>query len=263
MSNEGFAQFSEGKQKTLMQSAIAKAGSERKLAKLAGIPTGSISSLKQEKRNISMKYLKRVSCFLNIRWEDSGYSILLPRNWGQIKGGRNLIEKKTIQGSMEETIQRLKEASSRRMHKWHTEMKATRPIEYHRWQYERFKKVGRGYCCTLANGTKVRNLLEQEVGNFLFNRFSAVEYEPYLNACGSTYFPDFLCQNVVIEVTGWKHPSSAKLHRLFRKIKDLESEGYAVCFYIPMTHRKFYKCLTCPTFSDLKELEEFIDASVA
>lgn len=260
-----FYKFKKGKQRELIQKAITKAGSERKLAKMTGIPNGSIYNLKFEKRNLSESNVMKLLNFLNIEKKEIQREVLeiLPDNWGQIKGGKNLIKKKIKEGTLEETIERLKKASSKRMKKWHKDMKENEPKRYYIWQYERFKKIGKGYPFTLLNGIKVRNLLEKEVGDLLVNNFSSFMYEPYLNIGSKAYFPDFIYENIIIEVTEWKHPDKDKIQKLIRKSKDYKKEGFIVCFFIPERYRKFYKEIKSPIISTLPELKEFINASVA
>lgn len=258
-----FYQFKEGDQRKLIQRAIAKSGSEIKLSKLTKIPKGSISSIKLEKRNLSEKYAIELCKFLNISIEDMDYIGLLPSNWGQVKGGRNLIQNKIKEGTLKDTVEVLRKVSSKRMKQWHKFMKENNTKEYYLWQYERFKKVGRGYSFALKNGTKVRNILEKKIGNFLSTLPAHFEYEPYVNIKGKVYFPDFKYNNLIIEVTEWKHPSPDKMKILNRKCEDYRSANYRFCFFIPKPYRKFYKGLHGSIVSTLPDLRDFIDASVA
>ncbi len=187
----------------------------------------------------------------------------LSQNWGRVKGGNALIKKKVKDGTLGETIDRLKKASSARMKIWHQDMKKNCPEEYYRLQYERFKKVGKGYQIRLDNGISVRSELEAMVGNFLAEYFPSFQYESYLNVGGKVYFPDFAYKNVIIEVTEWKHPSKEKIQRLMEKAKAYNLASYMVCFFIPLRYRKFYKELRSPIFSALPDLKHFINASVA
>ena len=139
-----FYKFKKGKQRELFVRAINIAGSERKLAKLSGIAKGSISSIKLEKRGLTEKQAKKICEFLKIELGCLGYEECLPDNWAQIKGEKKLIENKRRKGIMNETIERLKRVSSKRMKEWHNTMKETDLKNYHIKQYERFKKVGRG-----------------------------------------------------------------------------------------------------------------------
>jgi hypothetical protein len=257
-----FYKFVKGEQRKLLLKAIAKAGSERKLAELSGIPESSIYFLKFEKRNISERYLAGLIKFLNINMSNLKNFQILPSNWGQIKGGKNLIKQKRRENTLQETVERLRKVSSKRMIMWHKYMKKNHPEKYHVLQYERFKKIDGGYKFILKNGVKVRNKLEKEVGNFLVDNFFGFKYEPYLNINGNVYFPDFLYKKVIIEVTEWKSPDNRKIRRLATKIKDYRTAGYVVCFYIPSAYRKFYKELDSPVLSNLSKLGAHI-ASVA
>jgi len=251
-----FYRLKKGKLREIALRAITKAGSERKLAKLISIPKGSIYALKFEKRNLSEKYSEKLCDYLKIGFENLDIEEILSDNWGQIKGGNNLIKKKKTEGTFKETISRLKKSSSKRMKKWHRHMKKNEPEKYHTWQYERFKKIGKGYQFSLINGIKVRNLLEKMVGDFLCKNIDSFDYEPYMNIKGKAYFPDFVYNKTIIEVTEWKNPSVDKINKLKRKEKDYKKEGYNVVFFIPRLYRKFYKGLNSPVISALPELKE-------
>lgn len=252
--------FKKGRQQEIVQKAILLAGSERKLAKIAGIPKSSINSLKFEKRNLSGKYAKGLFRLLNVKEGDIKDDILeiLPDNWGQQKGGISLIRTKKENGTFRETILKLNRASSKMMKEWHKHMRENEPEKYYKWQYERFKKIGGGYKFRLSNGVKVRNRLEKEVGDFLIGLLPGVQYEPYVNIFGKAYFPDFVHKSRIVEVTEWKHPGKERLSYLKRKIRDYTKGGYFVCFFIPKRYRKFYKGIGDILISDLSELQSFM-----
>ncbi len=258
-----FYKFKKGKQRELLQRAIKKAGSERKLAKSTKLPKGSISSIKLEKRVLSEKHALEICNFLNISLNEMNYKEKLPHNWAQIKGGNILIMRKKENGTFQETVERLRKVTHKRLVEWHKYMRENEPKKYYTWQYERFKKVGRGYQYSLTNGTKVRNELEKEVGDYLIKHFNGVEYEPYINIKDKAYFPDFKYKNVLVEVTEWKHPSEKRIKNLKRKCNDYEAQNYVLCFYIPRIFRKFYKFLKSPVITTLPKLKEFINASIA
>ena len=258
-----FYNFKKGKQRQLIEKAINKAGSERKLSSITNIPKGSISALKFEIRNLSDKHAEKICRFLDINLQDMHYEKTLPSNWGQVKGGKNLIKIKKKTGTIVETIERLKIATNKRLKEWHRNMKENNPEQYHLWQYERFKKIGKGYTYMLSNRIKVRNSLEQEIGNFLLEHYKETEYGPYLNIRGKAYFPDFKIKNVLIEVTEWKHPELKKREYLKKKCIDYKKQGYISCFFIPPEYRKFYKFLKSPVITSQSELKRFLDASIA
>ena len=90
-----------------------------------------------------------------------------------------------------------------------------------------------GYNEKTGCGLSVRNKLEREVAEFLESLNVDFLYEPYINVNGKVYFPDFIVNSAVIEVTAWKHPSKEKIAYLNNKIKNLELKGYKVYFFIP------------------------------
>jgi|GEM_PF-1581057 len=262
-----FLKFKKGKQAKFIIQAIIKAGSERKLAKIIGIPKGTIYGYKFEVNNISDVRFKIILGFLGDPYSKYRQHIIkeLPSNWGKVKGGINCVVKKKQDGTFRETIEKLRKVSSKRMKNWHDQMKRDYPKEYHIWQYERFKKVGRGYTYHLKNQIPVRNKLERKIGNFLISEGINFEYEPYLNVGGKAYFPDFKTNNIVIEVTEWMHPSSKKLAYLNKKIKDYKFNSMVVIMFIPPNIRKFYKEIDgyCNITSTLQDLKELLNASVA
>jgi hypothetical protein len=258
-----YLQFKKGKQKSLMHKALKKAGSERNLEKYSGIPKSSIYYLKFEKRNLSISYALKLCDFLSLKLKDLHYDSILNSNWGQIKGGKELIKKKRKDGTFQETIERLKISSSKRMKLWHSKMMNDNHKKYYDIQHERFRKVSGGYPLKLKNGIKVRNKLEKEVGDFLISELDSFQYEPCFNVGGKAYFPDFLFGKIIIEVTEWMHPSEEKINNLKRKIKDYKRKGYRTCFFIPLKHRKFYKEIDDFIISDFLKLRKFINAPVA
>ena len=143
-------------------------------------------------------------------------------------------------------------------------MREKNPEKYYVWQYDRFKKIGKGYPLKLFNGVKVRNKLEKQIGNFLINRKVVFSYEQYININGKAYFPDFIIdENIILEVTEWKHPSIEKLKNLMRKADEYKLKNYKILFFIPENCRKFYKDLKAPITSNLNELEILIKGFVA
>lgn len=168
------------------------------------------------------------------------------------------MKQKKINGTFNATIKKLKESSSIRMKQWHRDMKQKSPREYHIWQYERFKMIGGGYKCKLLNGIPVRNKLEREVGDFLLSQKIRFDYEPYININGKAYFPDFKINNIIIEVTEWKHPSSDKIINLQMKVKNYDDSGFETIVFIPPNLRKFYKPVNCTIVSSLTDLRNIL-----
>src|SRR3989344_910058 len=93
--------FKKGKQILLMEKAIKKAGSERKLKKILKIPNQTINHYRNELVNISKERLDLIINFLgiNIREIDKLIEKRLDENWGRYKGGRNLIRKHKLRGT--------------------------------------------------------------------------------------------------------------------------------------------------------------------
>lgn len=255
-----FLKFKKGKQKEIIQKAITKAGSERKLCKVIGMSKGALYRYKSEKGNIPKNRYQKVIMFLNENINKYEKYILedLPKNWGRVKGGINCVIKKKEEGTFKETIERLRKVSSKRMKRWHKQMKEKYPKKYYMWQYERFKKIGRGYTYKLMNKVLVRNMLEKTVGDFLISNKIKFEYEPYINIKGKAYFPDFKIKNKIIEVTEWRHPDKDKISKLKKKIKDYKENHFDAILYIPKSVRKFYKSVDGSIISTLPELKKIL-----
>ncbi|MBI2654393.1 hypothetical protein HYX02_06325 [Candidatus Woesearchaeota archaeon] len=252
--------FKKGVQKEIICRAITKAGSERKLCKILTLSKGSVYKYKFELTCVRTDRLEKILKFIDEDLSKYKNEILehLPKNWGQIKGGKNCVLKKIREGTLQYEIERLRKISSKRMKKWHKYMKKNLPKQYHIWQYERFKKVGRGYLYCLDNEIPVRNLLEQKIGNFLIQESIGFEYEPYINVDGKVYFPDFKIDDKIIEVTEWKHPNKDRISHIKKKLKDYNKLGYKVVFFIPSLTRKFYKEFEGSIVSNLPELKKFL-----
>ena len=253
-----FLKLQKGKQKEIIQKAIIKAGSERKLCKAVKISKGALHRYKFEIVNIPKNRFLDMLKFLNIDLGAYKAFVIeeLPDNWGRVKGGINCVARKKEEGTFQDTVERLKKVSSKLMKQWHKNMRENHPREYHIWQYERFKKVGRGYIHCLVNGIKVRNLLEKRVGDYLIMNDFRFEYEPYLNIKGKVYFPDFKVGNKVIEVTEWRHPDKDKMIYLKNKINLYRVNKLKAVFFIPKTVRKFYKGIEGSIISTLPDLKK-------
>lgn len=257
-----FVKFKKNKLRSIINIAIKKAGSERKLCKIVGFSKIALYYYKNELYNIPKDRLLKILNVINSSFEFHSSHIMeiLPENWGQIKGGINCVKKKKSEGTFDFHILKLKKISSKRMKEWHRHMKVNFPKEYYIWQYERFKKVSRGYSCKLANGIFVRNNLEKEVGDFLLAKRIDFQYESYINIDGKVYFPDFKIGNKIVEVTGWKHPGNKKIFKLRKKFKDYNNAGFNTILFVPLPFRKFYKMFESFTLSDFEELNKVLYA---
>ncbi|MBS3151234.1 hypothetical protein J4443_02535 [Candidatus Woesearchaeota archaeon] len=244
--------FKKGKQRWLMEKAIKKAGSERKLKKILKIPNQTVNHYRTEYVNISKKRLDLIINFLGIKINDVDKLIekKLDENWGRHKGGRDLIQKHKSKGTYEIYIKHLQKRGKIIFTQMHKNMKKKDPENYYRIQYEKFKKVGR-YKFITKRGEKVRNKLEKDTAdllNFLKLKYS---YEPYIVANKRVYFPDFKVGKLILECTAWR--GYLKVRKLKRKLKDFEKEGFNVRFIIPEDIKKFYKPFEDKIITGLKE----------
>ena len=139
-------------------------------------------------------------------------------------------------------------------------MREDQPFLYYTLQYNRFKKIKPGYPYQLTNGIPIRNELELKVGNFLLLHYSSLQYEPYLSVNSRVYFPDFKLNNLIIEVTSWRHPSLSRIARLKTKFLDYQNKGFTPFLFVPQNCRKFYKEFESFIISDLEELRNALVA---
>jgi hypothetical protein len=247
--------FKQGKQRELLIKSIEKVGSERKLSKLTGFSKGAINRYKFEKHHMPTARLSKIAAILCMDINEVKRDIIrqLPNSWGQKKGGLAAVSKKKKEGTFESNIEMLRQISSERMKRWHAITKKRNPLKYFQLQFDRFKKVGN--YPIVCNNIKVRNWLEAEIAEFLSAQRIKFEYETCIIVKGKAYFPDFKAGNLLIEATFWSHPRKERIDYLNSKISDYEEAGYEVVFFVPPSHRKFYKELGSTVLSDLKDLK--------
>lgn len=245
-------------QVSLFRSAIIKIGSERKLANKLNTSKGAIYHYKKSDTTLPYTiYLKILD--LTNQNPDTIETKKIKNNWGQVKGGKNLIKIKKSNGTFQNTIEKLAKCSSNRMKKYHQESKQKDPESYYKKQFEIFK--GNKRSVSKLSKQKLRNYLELEVENRLIKLKLEFDYEPFLLIGKKAYFPDFMIKKSIIEVTYWSRPSKEKINYLKKKVEDYKKAGYNIVFFVPPTHRNFYKCLGCSVITDFAKLEEY--ASVA
>jgi len=146
----------------------------------------------------------------------------------------------------------MRKESSKRMKKWHKEMKNKHPYKYALIQYERFKKIG-NYKTETNDGKLVRNWLEKEVSDFLSKNKINYKYEPCLKCKQKYFFPDFVFNKTILECTAWKGNMKAK--QLAKKITAFKEIGFEVFVVIPKALASFYK----PIEKNIIYLEELGD----
>jgi hypothetical protein len=127
---------------------------------------------------------------------------------------------KVKNGTFKKNLEKMLEKSSKKLSEWHKKMKKISKKQYFITQYERFKKTGQ-YKYFTKKGEKVRNELEKQVADFLFDLKKNYAYEPYIDSNNKVFFPDFLVgDKTIIECTMWKGYDKAT--KLKRKISNLE-----------------------------------------
>lgn len=252
--------FKKGFQSRVIATAIKQCGSEKRVVDLTRISKGALYRYKKEEAHISHERLITLLPLTGFVLSDISKNILshLPENWGQKLGGKRAVEKKKDAGTFQESLNVLKQASSKRMTEWHREMKSKYPRDYHIWQYERFKKIGGGYKYKLKNNLPVRNRHEKQVGDFLINHQLLFEYEPLLRIGGKTFFPDFKIGNILLEVTAWSHPHTEKKRKLKEKIDAYNQAGFIPYLILPEKLGNFYKEINCALIFQTKKLKEIL-----
>ena len=238
-------------QEKLMKEALIKAKSYRKLAKLIPIPRASLLRYTQGDAIPKLRFEEIIN-FLDLKEKNLKFE-LLEENWGQKLGGKNSVTSKKKNGSFAIQLQKAQEKGAKTLKKWHQVSKKNNPKEYHLIQYSRFKKIG-GYKHLTKNNESVRNILEKETADKLFNEKVSYRYEPLVNIGKRYFFPDFLIENkIIIECTMWR--GETKAYKLKEKIKWL-SKKYEVYVLIPKKLEKYYKSLKKCLIFDVKEIKE-------
>ncbi|MFH1391939.1 MAG: hypothetical protein ABIH20_06515 [Candidatus Diapherotrites archaeon] len=222
----------------LVDEAIKKAGSERKLEKLTEIPDISINYYKKFKRRLSYSRFKKLITFLSLKEADFQFKLVNPKEF-RVKGGKTVQEKYLKENSFRALHDRMRKGSSKYMEKWHAYMKKEKPEEYFDLQHSRFRKINKKKWKT-NRGEFVRNEFEMEIANILNGLSVEYLYEPCMKL-SSTYFPDFKVGNLIIECTAWRGEDKAR--SLSIKIQTFEKEGYNVKVVVPDNLRSFYKSI--------------------
>ncbi len=233
-----YLRIDKNQQENLINKAIKKAGSYRNLAKILKIPKASIYNYKFE--TIPKNRFDRIVSFLGIKNSKKLIIEELNDNWKQVIGGKNCVKRKKEKNTFNKQLEEARKRNSEKLKDWHKSMKNNSPKEYHLIQYSRFKKIG-GYKYRTKKGELVRNLLEKQTADFLYENKIGYLYEPLVEADKKYFFPDFLISNkVIIECTMWRGESKA--YKLREKIKHLKKK-YKVFVLIPKSLYKYYKIL--------------------
>jgi hypothetical protein len=210
-----------------------------------------------EKRNINKNNLDKLCNYLKIKI-DGDIIKILPSNWRQIKGGKNCVKSKKINGTYEEQLKRFRKKNPQNLKIWHRKLKRENPEKYYLMQYSRFKKVGK-YKLTTNNGEKVRNRLEKDVADLLKNLNKNYKYEPLVKARGKYFFPDFLVEDrIIIECTFWR--GTDKAIKLKEKIKYFKQK-YKVYVVIPKTLKRYYETLNNHLIIGINNIPGIFDKS--
>lgn len=225
-------------QNILINSAIKKAGSYRKLAKNLEIPKSSLVRYKQLGA-IPEKRFKKIIFYLKIKEKNLSIN-KLEDNWREKLGGRACVKSKKEKGTFEKQLKEAQKSGIKQIKEWHKKMKKEHPKKYYIMQYEKFKKIY-GYKCETNNKEKVRNKFEKDVANKLKKLGIKYEYEPFIKIKEKGFFPDFLInKKIIIEATEWQ--GKEKAYQLKEKIKYLEKK-YVVFVVIPKHLYSKYKIL--------------------
>ncbi len=225
-------------QKEIIDLAINKAGTYRKLVKKLNIPKASITRYKNGGALPKDRFEKIIE-FLEI--DQSSLKIKeLNNNWKQILGGKACVKIKKEKGTYSNQLKKAQKSGVKFLVKWHARMKKEHPKEYQLIQHEKFKKM-LGYKGITIKGEKVRNKFEKAVADKLTELKIDYEYEPLIRKKGKWFYPDFLInKKVIIECTEWK--GEIKAYQLREKIKYYGKE-YKVFVVIPKHLYMMYKIL--------------------
>jgi len=204
-------------------------------------------------RAIPDKILEELLRLSEVKIEKKDILEKLPDNWKQIIGGKSCTKIKRENGTLNKQLEiaRTKIPYKKSTKAWHIKMKKENPDLYHKIQYERFKKVG-GYKFTTKKGEKVRNKLEKDAADLLFENGVSYLYEPMVKVNEKYFFPDLLINDkFIVECTMWR--GYDKAIKLKDKIKYLNRK-YKVYVLIPNRLFPFYKSIKNNIIFDLKPL---------
>ncbi len=227
------------KQREIINSAIKRAGTYRKLSKKIDIPRASLVRYKQEGA-IPEDRFSRIIGFLGVQ-ESSLKTRKLEDNWRQKTGGLKCVKIKKKKGTFEDQLKRAQMSGAKKLKSWHQRMKKESPQEYYSIQYEKFKKIY-GYKFLTKKGEKVRNKLEKDVADMLIKMKINYDYEKLVNVEKRWFFPDFVIDGkIIIECTAWK--GETKAYQLLEKIEYYNKAKYTTFVVIPKHLYRKYKVL--------------------
>lgn len=223
--------------KKFIEIALEKGGSYRQLSKILTIPRASLLAYSQG-RFIPKERFNKINKFIGNKefWSIKTFE----NNWKQKSGGKNSVDERKKLGIYYSQLKTAQKKGKEGIKKWHKENKENNPKKYYLMQYSKFKKIGE-YKYKTKRGKKVRNSLEKEIADILYNMKINYEYEPLVNIGKKYFFPDFLIENrIIIECTMWK--GETKAYKLKEKI-DLLKKKYKTYVVIPKDLYRYYKIL--------------------
>jgi hypothetical protein len=255
-----FIKTKEGELKKLIMLAISKSGSIRKLSRQIQVPKTAIFEYSKEQRTITEENFNKITSYLKIIPSKEVIIKKYPISWRQKLGGRNAVKEKKKRGIFEEQLKKMRaKIDPKSKNYWHTRMKKENPERYYLMQYEKFKKIGE-YKFKTARKERVRNKLERETANFLFNKGIEYEYEKLIKIGKRYFFPDFFIKdkNLIIECTEWR--GIDKAIKLKHKISYLKKE-HNVIILIPKNLKRYYETLKDYLVYDFNDLNTKIKSS--
>ena len=250
--NQAFYNLEKNRLKDLLQKAISKAGSIRKLESQLHIPQTSISDYFHERRLIPELRLQKILLFTKEKLYSSDIKKIEDSNWRQKMGGKRAVELKKLNGTYDSQLYTSQQKGLYYMQTWHQTMRDIYPHWYQEFQKENLKKSGR-YKFLTSRGELVRNRLELEMAQLLDHLHIPYIYESKVVIGKQVFFPDFFIEpNILIECTMWR--GVEKSLELQRKIEIL-SPAYRVFVVIPKGLNKYYTILSKHL---VKGVEEFV-----
>lgn len=224
----------------IFSTAGKKTGTMANLVKVSGIPKSTLYEYKNGSRVIPHVPLRRILVISNKKMDKHAILETFPHNWRQVRGGKNCVKKKIIDGTLSNQLIFARKKARIASSQWHKNMREHSPEEYYQFQHTKFKLIGHDKYIT-KKGERVRNLFERETANWLFRHKIKYVYEPLIKIDGKTFFPDFLIDNkTIIECTAWKGYDKAV--KLQDKISFLEKK-YNVFVLIPKALYNYYQTL--------------------
>lgn len=136
-----FVKLDKTKQKELINSAVKKAGSYRRLANILNMSKTALHKYSNSEMIHKDKF-EKIANFVIINNKESLILEQFKDNYKQKIGGKKCVESKIKKGTFKRDLLKAQQNGALKLKEWHRLMKKNNPKEYYLIQYSKFKKVG-------------------------------------------------------------------------------------------------------------------------